>query len=148
MTNNPRKIAALDGYGLEVVERVPIEIPPHKTVVVDTGIKITTIGHLDIQIRTRSSMAASGVFVVNSPATIDPGYTGTLKVILGNITDEPVFLHGGIAQLTFVQPAVPEVLLDGNPIQHQRNTQRAERGLGSTNKGGYYAKAGSNTGGH
>ena len=27
MTNNPRKIVGLEGYGLEVVERVPIEIP-------------------------------------------------------------------------------------------------------------------------
>ena len=29
MTNNPRKIVGLEGYGLEVVERVPIEIPPN-----------------------------------------------------------------------------------------------------------------------
>jgi len=28
MTNNPKKIIGLDGYGLEVVDRVPIEIPP------------------------------------------------------------------------------------------------------------------------
>jgi len=28
MTNNPRKYAALSGYGLEVVERVPLETPP------------------------------------------------------------------------------------------------------------------------
>jgi len=28
MTNNPRKFVGLSGYGLEVVERVPIEIPP------------------------------------------------------------------------------------------------------------------------
>ncbi|WP_025321021.1 bifunctional 3,4-dihydroxy-2-butanone-4-phosphate synthase/GTP cyclohydrolase II [Deferrisoma camini] len=29
MTNNPKKIVGIEGYGLEVVERVPIEIPPH-----------------------------------------------------------------------------------------------------------------------
>lgn len=28
MTNNPKKIVGLEGYGLEVVDRVPIEIPP------------------------------------------------------------------------------------------------------------------------
>ena len=29
MTNNPRKIYGLDGFGLEIVERVPLEIPAH-----------------------------------------------------------------------------------------------------------------------
>jgi 3,4-dihydroxy 2-butanone 4-phosphate synthase/GTP cyclohydrolase II len=28
LTNNPRKIVALEGYGLEVVERVPLKVPP------------------------------------------------------------------------------------------------------------------------
>ena len=28
MTNNPRKIVGLEGYGLQVVERVPVEMPP------------------------------------------------------------------------------------------------------------------------
>lgn len=30
LTNNPRKIVALNGYGLEVVERVPLQIKSHK----------------------------------------------------------------------------------------------------------------------
>ncbi len=30
LTNNPRKIVGLDGHGLEVVERVPIEVPPRR----------------------------------------------------------------------------------------------------------------------
>jgi 3,4-dihydroxy 2-butanone 4-phosphate synthase/GTP cyclohydrolase II len=29
ITNNPRKIVGIEGYGLKVVERVPIETPPH-----------------------------------------------------------------------------------------------------------------------
>lgn len=29
MTNNPAKLTGLDGYGLEIIERVPIEIPPN-----------------------------------------------------------------------------------------------------------------------
>ena len=31
MTNNPRKIVGIDGYGLKVVERVPLEIEPQET---------------------------------------------------------------------------------------------------------------------
>jgi 3,4-dihydroxy 2-butanone 4-phosphate synthase/GTP cyclohydrolase II len=30
MTNNPRKRAGLEGYGLEIVENVPIEIVPNQ----------------------------------------------------------------------------------------------------------------------
>lgn len=30
ITNNPRKFVGLAGYGLEIVERIPIEIPPNK----------------------------------------------------------------------------------------------------------------------
>jgi 3,4-dihydroxy 2-butanone 4-phosphate synthase/GTP cyclohydrolase II len=31
MTNNPRKIYGLEGFGLKIVERVPLEIPAHDT---------------------------------------------------------------------------------------------------------------------
>jgi 3,4-dihydroxy 2-butanone 4-phosphate synthase/GTP cyclohydrolase II len=31
MTNNPRKVVGLDGYGLTVAERVPIETNPHES---------------------------------------------------------------------------------------------------------------------
>ncbi len=30
MTNNPKKMKGLEGYGLEIVERVPIQMPSHK----------------------------------------------------------------------------------------------------------------------
>jgi 3,4-dihydroxy 2-butanone 4-phosphate synthase/GTP cyclohydrolase II len=29
LTNNPKKVVGLQGYGLEIIERVPIEMPPN-----------------------------------------------------------------------------------------------------------------------
>lgn len=46
MTNNPRKITALAGYGLEVVERVPIEIPPNKNNIRYLKTKQKKMGHV------------------------------------------------------------------------------------------------------
>src|ERR1700692_584046 len=28
LTNNPKKVVGLDGYGLRIVERIPIQVPP------------------------------------------------------------------------------------------------------------------------
>jgi len=46
MTNNPRKIAGLEGYGLQVVERVPIEIKPGKNNRFYLSTKQRKLGHL------------------------------------------------------------------------------------------------------
>lgn len=46
MTNNPRKRAALAGYGLEVVERVPIEIPPNEANIGYLRTKQEKLGHM------------------------------------------------------------------------------------------------------
>ena len=46
MTNNPRKIVGLEGYGLKVVERVPIEIAPHDRNVAYLQTKKHKLGHL------------------------------------------------------------------------------------------------------
>ena len=46
MTNNPRKIVGLEGYGLEVVERVPIEIAPKKENARYLSTKKEKLGHL------------------------------------------------------------------------------------------------------
>ncbi len=46
MTNNPRKIVGIDGYGLNVVERIPIEISPKESNVNYLRTKKTKLGHL------------------------------------------------------------------------------------------------------
>lgn len=46
MTNNPHKFIGLSGYGLEIVERVPIEIPPTETNEAYLKAKRDKLGHL------------------------------------------------------------------------------------------------------
>ena len=46
MTNNPKKIIGLEGYGLEVVERVGLEIPAHGSNVNYLKTKREKMGHL------------------------------------------------------------------------------------------------------
>lgn len=46
MTNNPRKIIGLEGYGIEVVERVSIETKPNKENVEYLKTKAQKMGHL------------------------------------------------------------------------------------------------------
>jgi 3,4-dihydroxy 2-butanone 4-phosphate synthase/GTP cyclohydrolase II len=46
MTNNPKKIKGLEGYGLEVVERVPIETHPHDKNVKYLKVKKEKMGHI------------------------------------------------------------------------------------------------------
>jgi 3,4-dihydroxy 2-butanone 4-phosphate synthase/GTP cyclohydrolase II len=46
MTNNPKKIVGLQGYGLEVVERVPVEIKPGQRNFAYLKTKKTKMGHL------------------------------------------------------------------------------------------------------
>jgi 3,4-dihydroxy 2-butanone 4-phosphate synthase/GTP cyclohydrolase II len=46
MTNNPKKIIGLSGYGIEIVERVSIEIPPRKENYKYLSTKKEKLGHL------------------------------------------------------------------------------------------------------
>jgi 3,4-dihydroxy 2-butanone 4-phosphate synthase/GTP cyclohydrolase II len=46
LTNNPKKYAALAGFGLEIVERVPIEVEPNPSNAAYLKAKKTKLGHL------------------------------------------------------------------------------------------------------
>jgi 3,4-dihydroxy 2-butanone 4-phosphate synthase / GTP cyclohydrolase II len=46
MTNNPKKIIGLEGYGLKMVERVPLEVPPNRVNRNYLKTKCQKMGHL------------------------------------------------------------------------------------------------------
>ncbi len=46
MTNNPHKYIGLSGYGLEIVERIPLEVPPTETSASYLKAKRDKLGHL------------------------------------------------------------------------------------------------------
>ena len=46
LTNNPRKVVGLSGYGLDIIERVPIEVPPSEHTFKYLETKRDKLGHL------------------------------------------------------------------------------------------------------
>ncbi len=46
MTNNPKKIVGLQGYGITVTGRVPLEIPPNENNIKYLSTKCAKMGHI------------------------------------------------------------------------------------------------------
>ena len=82
--------------------KVTVELPPHKRVLIPTGIHIALPEGYEAQIRPRSGLALkNGIMICNSPGTIDFGYFGEISVILVNSSDDPFIINDGdrIAQI-------------------------------------------------
>lgn len=85
---------------LTSVESVTLE--PNVPKLVPTGIAIELPPGYEAQIRPRSGLALKhAISLPNSPATIDPGYRGEIRVILINLGKEPYTINKGerVAQM-------------------------------------------------
>jgi dUTP pyrophosphatase len=88
------------GMDLRAVEAVMLE--PGVPAMVPTGLAIELPSGYEAQIRPRSGLALKhAITLPNSPATIDPGYRGEIRVILLNLGRTPYQIHAGdrIAQM-------------------------------------------------
>jgi dUTP pyrophosphatase len=88
------------GMDLRAVEEVLLE--PGVPALVPTGLAIEMPAGYEAQIRPRSGLAVKhAVTLPNSPATIDPGYRGEIRVILLNLGRDPYLVRAGdrIAQM-------------------------------------------------
>lgn len=116
------KSAGLDLHSIEAAE-----LHPGQRIIVGTGLRINLPEGTEGQIRSRSGLAAKyGVFVLNSPGTIDQDYKGELKVILYNSGGGLFRIEKGdrIAQLVIAPVHLVEELA--------LNNTREDNGFGST----------------
>ena len=108
-----------------------IKIKPGKTSIIPTGISVSIPKNFEIQIRSRSGLAAKNqISVLNSPGTIDADYRGELKVILINLSNETFVVEKGtrIAQIVLC----PIVKAKFKEVDSLDITDRGAGGFGST----------------
>ena len=79
-----------------------IILQPLERRLIPTGIYVDLPKNTEIQVRPRSGLALKrGLTVLNTPGTVDEGYTNEIGVILINLSNEPQVIEPGerIAQL-------------------------------------------------
>jgi dUTP pyrophosphatase len=109
-----------------------ITIAPGKHALIPTGFCFEIPEGFEVQVRSRSGLAAKyGVFVLNSPGTIDADYRGEVKVILANFGEEPFAVRRGdrIAQVVAMQVPIQLAFIENESIS---GTTRGSGGFGHT----------------
>jgi dUTP pyrophosphatase len=104
--HGPAEDAGMDLRSVEAVTLLP-GVPA----MVPTGIAIELPSGYEAQIRPRSGLALKhAITLPNSPATIDPGYRGEIRVILLNLGNTPYRIERGdrIAQMVVASYAAVE----------------------------------------
>ena len=117
--------------GLDLYAAVQVGIPVLGRNLVSTGIAVAIPpGHVGY-ITPRSGLAHSnGITVLNSPGTIDAGYTGEIKVNLVNHGQAPYVITPGqrVAQLVIHRIVTPVI----EEVDQLEPSDRSENGFGST----------------
>lgn len=135
-SNNPLPTYATAGSsGMDIRAYInePIELQPLQRVLVPTGLFLEIPEGYEAQIRPRSGLAAKqGITVLNTPGTIDVDYRGEIKIILVNLSNEPVTINTGerVAQMVFQK--VEKVELEETTSLQE--TERGAGGFGHTGK--------------
>ena len=139
-SNNPDPEYSTKGSsGMDIRASLTKEIliEKGKIAIIPTGIFVEIPKGYEIQVRSRSGLAAKhGIFVLNSPGTIDSDYRGEIKVILYN----PVSYIEGTKKAFEIKNGdrIAQIVLSKiNTIQWEEafdlnETKRSTGGLGST----------------
>lgn len=123
------------GFDLYSLESVVIK--PFGREAIPTGIKVSFDEGYEIQVRPKSGLALNmGLTVLNTPGTIDQGYTGEIKVIVFNTNNNSVMIEKGmkIAQGVLC-PVIQGKYVKINEVNSVGEKDRNNNGFGSTGIG-------------
>ena len=98
----------------------------------ETGIRVSPPEGYYLEILPRSSMSKTGYMLANSVGTIDPDYTGTLKIALTKVAKElpDIKLPFTRCQLVLRKAEYTEMV----QVESLDKTTRGEGGFGSSDK--------------
>lgn len=120
--------------GFDLYSTEEIIIDGFGRALIPTGLAFDIKDGYEIQVRSKSGLAINqGLFVLNSPGTIDNGYLGEIKVILFNTNKEPFTIKKGMK----VAQAVLCPVINGKfvSLENKKDLGQKDRnsnGFGST----------------
>jgi len=120
------------GFDLHSVEEITIE--PFGRALVPTGISLDIKDGYEIQVRSKSGLALKeGLFVLNSPGTVDNVYIGEIKAIIFNTNQQPYTIKKGmkVAQAV-LSPVVNGSWVNLEEVNEISDKERGSNGFGST----------------
>ena len=120
------------GFDLHSVDE--IEIPAFGRALVPTGLSFDIQDGYEIQVRTKSGLAINqGLMVLNSPGTVDNGYTGEVKAIIFNTNPTSVTIPKGMkVGQAVLCPVVNGGWVDLQQTNKLNEKERGSNGFGST----------------
>ena len=128
------KYAYLSDSGFDLHSTQDLEIKPFGRILVPTGIKVSFEKGYELQIRPKSGLAIKqGLTVLNTPGTVDQGYTGEIQVIVFNTNNYSVTIPKGmkIAQAVLC-PVMNGKFVLLKEVENVKDKDRGDNGFGST----------------
>lgn len=117
--------------GMDVYSCEDCVVNARERKLISTGLSFEIPKGYELQIRSKSGLALNyGLFLLNSPGTLDSGYRGELKVILFNTGKENYNVKKGekVAQIILSKYEEAEI----EEVSELSETARGNGGFGST----------------
>lgn len=121
--------------GFDLHSIVSVEVEPLSRALVPTGLSFNIPEGYEIQVRSKSGLAINqGIFVLNSPGTVDRSYKGEIKVIIFNTNNKKFKVEKGmkIAQAVLCPVACGKMIQLTESKVDINSSERKDGGFGST----------------